>query len=255
MTAPDLQRLQVGIRMYHDDIKRVELMAKSQNAPASLTGNEVASFTGSFLETHGNALSPEAYKMLESNLAEIGRYPDTTWLGNEETGNKRQIVIYPNSETWNRLHDSGEYIKSKGVWYKDPRIAVAQERLSRAKLELASQDVGPTITQEVKPSDILAGTPAVTQHSRPENDARSASISSKTTMSVIEEGPIFHGKGTDPVMNDWTALSNAEGYVILREQNRTAGGWKTEFRVFFPSGLLAGIENNEEDAVSRMFDE
>ena len=255
MTAPDLQRLQVGIRMYHDDIKRVELMAKSQNAPASLTGNEVASFTGSFLETHGNALSPEAYKMLESNLAEIGRYPDTTWLGNEETGNKRQIVIYPNSETWNRLHDSGEYIKSKGVWYKDPRIAVAQERLSRAKLELASQDIGPTITQEVKPSDILAGTPAVTRHSRPENDTRSASISSKTTMSVIEEGPIFHGKGADPVMNDWTALSNAEGYVILREQNRTASGWKTEFRVFFPSGLLAGIESTEEDAVSRMFDE
>ena len=255
MTAPDLQRLQVGIRMFHDDIKRVELMARSQNQTRVLPAHELASFTGSFLETHANMLSPEIARTLETNLAEIGRYPDVTWLSNPDTGAKRQIVIYPNSQTWNRLHSSGEYIFSKGSWYKDPSVVAAKERLARARFEYEQQGVAPVTGQEAKPSEIVTGTADISRHDQPPKDERAKSIDNKTSFSVVEEGPIYNGKGMEPVMQDWTAVTNNEGFTIIREQNRYQRGWDTKFKVFFPSGVLAGVFENEEDAVARMFDE
>jgi hypothetical protein len=255
MTAPDLQRLQVGIRMFHDDIKRVELMARSQNQSKVMPAHELASFTGSFLETHGNMLSPEIARTLEANLAEIGRYPDVTWLSNPDTGAKRQIVIYPNSQTWNRLHSSGDYIFSKGSWYKDPSVVAAKERLARARFELEQQGVAPVTGQEAKPSEIVTGTADISRHDQPPKDERAKSIDNKTSFSVVEEGPIYNGKGMEPVMQDWTAVTNNDGFTIIREQNRYERGWNTKFKVFFPSGILAGVFENEEDAVARMFDE
>ena len=254
MTAPDLQRLQVGIRMFHDDVKRVEVMSKAAPDSIELKGAEVASFSGSFFETHGGSISPDLLKALQVNLAQIGNYPDTTWLVTPESGNKRQIVIYPNTTTWDKLHNSGEYIKKDGSWYKDPAVRNAQERLDRARLELESQQVADVTTAEPKPSEIISETANVSKHDQPDaKDTRAEGIDNKVVMQVIEEGDIYNGTSVEPAMQDWTALKNKDGWVILREQSREAKGWRTKFKTFFPSGVLAGIDENEEDAVSRMF--
>ena len=254
MTAPDLQRLQVGIRMFHDDVKRVEVMSKAAPDSIELKGAEVASFSGSFFETHGGSISPDLLKALQVNLAQIGNYPDTTWLVTPESGNKRQIVIYPNTTTWDKLHNSGEYIKKDGSWYKDPAVRNAQERLDRARLELESQQVADVTTAEPKPSEIISETANVSKHDQPDaKDTRAEGIDNKVVMQVIEEGDIYNGTSVEPAMQDWTALKNKDGWVILREQSREARGWRTKFKTFFPSGVLAGIDENEEDAVSRMF--
>ena len=254
MTAPDLQRLQVAVRMFHDDVMRVETMAKTAKATVDMKPSDIPSFSRSFLDTHGSQLSPDLVKALEANLASIGNYPDTTWLANPETGNKRQIIIYPNSETWNKLHNSGEYIFSKGTWYKDPKVRAAQERLDRARLEHDQLQVAPVSVAEVKPSEVINGTASHTGHDQPTaRGEREKSIDNKTTMEVLEEGGIYTGTSEEPIMQDWTAVRNKEGWIILREQSRTLKGWTTKFKTFFPSGILAGMDEAEEDAVARMF--
>ena len=254
MTAPDVQRLQVAVRMFHDDVKRIETMATASKSNVEIKPSEIPSFSRSFLDTHASQLSPELIKALEANLSAIGNYPDTTWLVTPESGKKRQIVIYPNSATWDRLHNSGEYIFSKGSWYKDPKVKAAQERLNRARLESEQEVISAPTVAETKPSQILAGSAKHTGHDQPTaNSPRETGIDNKTTMEVIEEGGIMSGSSDEPAMQDWTAIRNREGWVILREQNRTAKGWRTKFKTFFPSGVMAGIDESEEDAVARMF--
>jgi hypothetical protein len=245
MTAPDLERIQIGIRFFADDLRSAQVLATSMAGQPVLPAKQLGSYSKNFFDVHGGSLPPQVIEALTAELAKIGQYSETTYI---QTGNnKRQITIYPNTDVWDRLHN-GDYEKVNGSWKLRDEVVEARQQLLDTSKALAEQK-RPSVAQQLDTGStkgVTSGPPPTVPHSD--------RVDAKTTWSVVKEGNIMVGDSPKPAFQDWTAVQNSEGFVILRQQAIDARNrWTSDFVVFSPNGIMISKEKSEQEAVSSIF--
>lgn len=245
MTAPDLERIQIGIRFFADDIRSAQVLAVQESGQPVIPSKQLGSYSKNFFDVHGGSLPPQVIAALTAELTKIGQYSETTYI--QTGGNKRQITIYPNTEVWDRLHN-GDYEKVNGSWKLRDDVVEARQQLLDSNKALAEQK-----TQT--PAQKLAGGSSRGVASGPPPTVPHADrVDAKTTWSVVKEGNIMVGDNPKPAFQDWTAVQNSEGFVILRKQAIDARNrWTSHFVVFSPAGIMMSEEKSEQEAVSSIF--
>ena len=247
MTAPDLDRVQVAIRFFADDLKKANIVTKEMAGSEVLPADKLGSFTQSFFDRHGGTLPPDVIANLTEGLSKIGNYADTTFI---QVGNtKRKIILYPETEAWDRIH-SGDYEKVNGSWRIKKEVAEARLDLFAAKERNRNMpSVEPTALEEA------TGTVHAPDHLVPPPADRAASnVDAKTTFTVRNEGPIMMGESNVPVYNDWTTVTNDEGFTIIRQQAIEAKTWRSNYLVFSPNGIQISKAKSEQEAMNAIFD-
>ena len=245
MTAPDLERIQIGIRFFADDIRSAQVLAVQESGQPVIPSKQLGSYSKNFFDVHGGSLPPQVIEALTVELAKIGQYSETTYI--QTGGNKRQITIYPNTDVWDRLHN-GDYEKVNGSWKLRDDVIEARQQLLDSNKALAEQK-RPTPAQQlsgVSSKGVASGPPPTVPHAD--------RVDAKTTWSVVKEGNIMVGDNPKPAFQDWTAVQNSEGFVILRQQAIDARNrWTSNFVVFSPNGIMISQDKSEQEAVSSIF--
>jgi hypothetical protein len=247
MTAPDLDRIQVAIRFFADDLKKAALITKEMAGSEVLPADKLGTFTKSFFDRHGGTIPPDVITNLTESLSKIGVYADTTFI--QVGNNKRKVILYPESDAWDRIH-SGDYEKVNGSWRIRKEVAEARLELFAAKERNRNM---PTV--EPKAVEEVGGSANMPDHLTPPPPDKAASkADAKTTFTVRSEGPIMMGESNTPVYNDWTTVTNDEGFTIIRQQALDAKAWRSTFLVFSPNGIQISKTKSEQEAVTAIFE-
>jgi hypothetical protein len=88
----------------------------------------------------------------------------------------------------------------------------------------------------------------------PPADKAASKVDAKTTFTVRNEGPIMMGESNVPVYNDWTTVTNDEGFTIIRQQAIEAKTWKSNYLVFSPNGIQISKSKSEQEAMNAIFE-